>query len=362
MKREKSVRFLILLLLCFLIANCSPRRGGTGGSSGEGIINTILGGVKSEPDREGSSESSNNNNRETNSGNSNNTFCQDNPNTQYCICLNNPDDSRCEDDDREDKTVDESFRERHKELNNRYRTYIDLDSVNENRVEDFLAGQSLNSNLRRSRLYFDLDREVTSQPNTYGGYLQILFEDSDNRDVRSLNRNSLRHSSSENEDVKFNTWFNNFRGNRNRLGYHGFFQDRKFGSMILSIDRVCKWGGESGEFAGDGSIWYMRFKSLVGKNDRNCYRGGSYLGNGGGPSYPNSKQSCWFIGIGPWSCQAWTIGRQEPVVHPNPGDRSVEPTGSCYQKLGTFRHLNIGEAFNLSGDELFLRDVRSFCR
>lgn len=368
--------YLALFFLIFFISYCVPRKGGFSGE-----VTTIGGSpVSSDPRsdrafceenprtqfcicRDDPDDSSCEDNTIVSSRDR--TFCEDNPNTQYCICLDNPRNSSClnnnDDDDGDDddgsSSDNENFQERHRELLNRFEGYVNLDDVDEDNVEDFLAGKSLNSNLRQARVYLDLKREVTVQPDTYGGEVQILFETS-NRDteIRDLNRNSLRHSSGDGEDVRFNAWYGNFKNNRGRLGYHGFFEDRKYGSIILSINKICRWGGESGDFSGEGSIWYMRFKSYTDSNHRNCYRGGSYLGDGRGPSHPN--RACWFLEEGPYSCTAWTIGGE---VHPVSGERGIEPTSSCYKKLGSFDNLDIKEVFNLDGNEQFLRTVTDLC-
>ncbi len=273
-------------------------------------------------------------------------FCDDYPNDRACVCERDPDDSRCEDDE-------ETSSEAHKRLRNRYETWVNLDDISTSTVEEFLSGATISHGLRRVRAYFDLNKQATQHEHSYKGKIQILVE-AENPSGGTSFREGLPFSAGSGDDVKYNVWSRDFRDHKNKLGFHGFFEDMKHGSIILVVDDVSVREGEREEILGRGSIWFMRFKSSDGKNHKDCYQGGRYIGLGGSglPTHPSKR--CWFVSGTPFDCRAWKGKKTRVDTY-----QAIEPTDSCYQKLGSFGEsdgdtLDVKEAFNLSGDESFL--------
>lgn len=243
----------------------------------------------------------------------------------------------CDSDDEDPPSVNEKY----DELKDRYgRGYADLD-INPNRVEEFMVGYISNHEITEGRIFVDLDRVNTEK--YYRGRIIIALEEeqSDGEDIV----HHLRMDSGSADDSEYNVW-GSFNG---KLGFHGFFSDNKFGSVILVLNEGSDPRKDADGFRkrvrfSDGSIWFMNFKSFTGDNHKDCYEGGSYIGVVGRPPKPSKK--CWFIGTGPFDCRAWKTGKKDVNTL-----RSLEPRDSCYQKLADFDNLNIEEAFNTDHEE-----------
>ena len=325
--------------------------GGDNSSDGltGGIASSSKGGSKTSRNKTGNSSSSE---TETETESPSGAYCRNYPNATGCVCARNPQDARCE--DRRSRNNDETVTQAHRRLRDRYSAWVDVDDVSKSTAEEFLSGATINYDLERVRAYFELNKHATDTPNTYGGKIQILVEVEDSSGETSFREGLPFHAGSGNEP-KYNVWSKNFGDYRGKLGFHGFFEDMTHGSVILVVKDVERLTGEGNEIIGQGSLWFMRFKSHDGSNHRDCYRGGRYIGLGGSglPRHPPKK--CWEVYGTPFDCRAWNTKRDVDTF------RALEPD-HCYKKLGNFGRarsdaLDVKGAFDLKGDESFLQGL-----
>ena len=324
-------------------------RQGDKADNGDGLTGGISpssnGGSKTSRDKKGGSETE----IESPSG----AYCKKYPNAEGCICARNPQDARCE-DRRSNNDDDETVTQAHRRLKDRYAAWVDVDDVSKSTAEEFLSGANINYDLERVRAYFELNKHATNTANTYGGKIQILVEVEDNSGGTSF-REGLPFHAGSGDEPRYNVWSKNFGGYEGKLGFHGFFEDMRHGSVVLVVKEVERLSGESNEIIGQGSIWFMRFKSHDGSNHNECYRGGRYIGLGGSglPNHPSKK--CWEVHGTPFDCRAWKTKRAVDTF------QALEP-GHCYKKLGNFGRsrsdaLDVKGAFDLKGDESFLQGL-----
>ena len=278
-------------------------------------------------------------------------YCDSYPDAEACICERNPEDARCDRNSGNDETPTQA----HRRLRDRYATWVDLDDVSKSIAEEFLSGATINNDLERVRAYFTLNKHATDRADTYGGKIQILVEVEGNPGEENPFREGLPFHAGSGNEPGHNVWSTNFGGYTGKLGFHGFFEDMKHGSIVLVVKDVERMTGESSEIIGKGSIWFMRFRSSDGRNHNDCYRGGRYIGLGGVglPRHPPRK--CWEVAGTPFDCRAWVRGGQVDTF------KSLEPD-HCYKKLGNFGRsrsdaLDVRGAFDLRGDESFLQDL-----
>ena len=282
-------------------------------------------------------------------------YCDDNPNSEGCICMRDPQSPRCGRRSRGDSGNDETASEAHRRLRDRYNTWVELDDVSKSIAEEFLSGASINYDLEYVRAYFDLRKQATDTPDTYGGKIQILVVLEAQSGEEPPFREGLPFHAGSGNEPRYNVWSKNFGGYEGELGFHGFFEDMRHGSVILVVKDVERMSGESSEIIGKGSLWFMRFKSSTGNNERDCYRGGRYIGLGGAglPNHPSKK--CWEVAGTPFDCRAWKTKRAVNTF------QALEP-GHCYTKLGNFGRakadaLDVRGAFDLTGTESFLQGL-----
>ena len=281
------------------------------------------------------------------------SYCDDNPNSEGCICIRNPQSPRC---GRRDSDNGETASQAHRRLRDRYNTWVELDDVSKSIAEEFLSGATINYDLEYVRAYFDLRKQATDTADTYGGKIQILVVLEGPSGEEPPFREGLPFHAGSGNEPRYNVWSKNFGGYEGKLGFHGFFEDMRHGSVILVVKDVERMSGESNEIISKGSIWFMRFKSHDGNNHRDCYRGGRYIGLGGVglPRHPTKK--CWEVAGTPFDCRAWKgRGTQVNTL------ASLEP-GNCYRKLGNFGRarsdaLDVKGAFDLTGEESFLQGL-----
>ena len=278
-------------------------------------------------------------------------YCERYPNAEACVCARNPQSTRCAD---RRSQQDETVTQAHRRLKDRYEVWVELDDVSKSVAEEFLSGANINYDLERVRAYLSLNKQATDTANTYGGKIQILVEVENSSGSTDFREGLPFHAGSGNEP-SYNVWSKNFGDYQGKLGFHGFFEDMTHGSIVLVVKEVERLTGESNEIIGQGSIWFMRFKSHDGSNHNNCYRGGRYIGLGGVglPRHPPKK--CWEVVGTPFDCRAWKTKRGVDTF------QALEP-GYCYKKLGNFGRsradaLDVKGAFDLKGDESFLQGL-----
>lgn len=221
---------------------------------------------------------------------------------------------------------------------------------------DFRLGKSSNS-IDDLKVHVDLKK--TKKHNYWAGSVTITFSDHGDNNT---NRSVTTFKSGKKDDAKYNIWSKDFadcelnlRTKKNKTGneqcFHGFFQHKTSGSLILVIDdnSLGSDGAESSSKSlVSGSVWVMQFRATFKKGHNSCNTDEKFItdhnnspGNIDTLSL-NGDKKCWFIPRGTFDCRTWRKGKGVNTL------LALEPNGSCYKKLGEFNGLNVLKAFNVS--------------
>ena len=224
-----------------------------------------------------------------------------------------------------------------------------VDFTSKNTMQEYRIGKRANHPIDKGRVYVSMNREGNHR--YYSGEISIAFK---LRNAEGKNRVWVQNfRSGWGEDNRYNVWAK-FGG---KLGFHAFFYDSWKG-VILVIDEIKNITGEKTDQnkvnlksqLGSGSVWFRPFRAYDNRgNHDDCYEGGKYIGMGEPTSPPPPSRRCWFVEIGPYSCQAWESGGKVRTF------TALRPDNeSCYKKLGDFKNLNISEAFDTDDGDVYI--------
>ena len=226
-------------------------------------------------------------------------------------------------------------RKQYSDLEEKYGEYTFI-HLEEDNFSDYLFGHVSNFDPGCPRIFVDMNQ---TKQDTFKGSLRIAYEGSSSSGKRVLKLQKYSSGRSE-EANKYNKWTEDDLSDRSQE-FFAFFEDGSSTSLILhveDVDTVPVQDGED-EYFGQGTIWFKMFRTLARRGD-NCYTGVYIKDAHTKPSRPDSnKDSCWLLGIGPYSCLP--DGIRTSITE----DNMEDPT--CYKKLGEFGNLDLIRAFNI---------------
>jgi len=158
---------------------------------------------------------------------------------------------------------------------------------------------------------------TSSYGNVYGGTVTIGYQDTYNGTYQNIQ--GYFTSGTSTDANQYNIWMNYYS---NRV-FHAFLEDFMGGLMIVITSVTYGGSGDapSPKF-GNGNVWFKNFTPTP-------------------PYAPHPPTYCWFVQMGPYSCQAWNYGNGVNTYQADNPDSS-----SGWMQLGTFQNLDLSKAFN----------------
>lgn len=173
-----------------------------------------------------------------------------------------------------------------------------------------------------------LNVNLVTRGEGYGGRISIGYDDDGvfHEGVFVNGDDYVFWNTSLTEAAKYNIWFE--KGGDPY--FHGFFQDRE-GGVIIVIEGFESLGDGAVPTKARGSVWFKNFDLVQSPYQLT-------------PPLPPTH--CWLISVGPYDCRSWTPGNGVNSTE------SIHPTES-YKKLGSFSGLDLKAAFNNDELEIF---------